>query len=135
MRRWHSHEIRTRHVPPLANKDNDYLMDRAVQKAGLTYSGVHGIAVQDGSLQESMGPIVDRTKENLCTTDNAIIMARSRLRKSALALKDKGTPPPALTPDCHAVRSCTYVLPQSQSFLTMRDKAFIAKAGTSHVAI
>jgi phenylpropionate dioxygenase-like ring-hydroxylating dioxygenase large terminal subunit len=131
--------IHTKYVPgtfrPLANKDNDYLMDRAGQKAGLTYSGVHGIAVQDGSLQESMGPIVDRTKENLCTTDNAIIMARSRLRKSALALKEKGTPPPALTPDCHAVRSCTYVLPQSESFLTMRDKAFIAKAGTSHVAI
>ncbi len=48
---------------PLANKDNDYLIDRAAQKAGRTYSGVEGFAMQDASLQESMGPIVDRTKE------------------------------------------------------------------------
>src|SRR5258707_10432556 len=50
---------------PTANKTNDYLMDREAQKAGRTYSGVEGIAIQDSSLQESMGPIVDRTKENL----------------------------------------------------------------------
>jgi hypothetical protein len=41
---------------PLANKDNDYLIDRAAQKAGITFSGVAGIAMQDASLQESMGP-------------------------------------------------------------------------------
>ena len=42
---------------PLQNKDNDYLIDREAQKAGKTYSGVEGIAMQDASLQESMGPI------------------------------------------------------------------------------
>ena len=36
--------------------------------------------MQDASLQESMGPIVDRTKERLVSTDNGIIMARQRLR-------------------------------------------------------
>jgi len=64
--------IHVRYVPgtyrPMANKDNDYLIDRAAQKAGSTYSGVEGIGMQDASLQESMGPIVDRTKENLTTT-------------------------------------------------------------------
>ena len=39
--------IHVKYVPgtyrPLANKDNDYLMDRAAQKAGTTYSGVEGI--------------------------------------------------------------------------------------------
>jgi phthalate 4,5-dioxygenase oxygenase subunit len=64
---------------PLANKDNDYLIDRAAQKKGTTFSGVAGIAMQDASLQESMGPIVDRTKENLVSTDNGIIMARHRM--------------------------------------------------------
>ena len=62
---------------PVANKDNDYLMDRAAQKAGTEYSGIRGIAIQDASLQESMGPIVDRTKENLVGCDNGIIMART----------------------------------------------------------
>ena len=81
--------IHVKYVPgtfrPLANKDNDYLMDRAAQKAGETYSGVEGIAMQDASLQESMGPIVDRTKENLVSTDNGIIMARHRLLRALKA--------------------------------------------------
>ena len=38
--------IHVRYVPgtfiPEANRDNDYLMDRAAQKAGATYSGVVG---------------------------------------------------------------------------------------------
>ena len=65
-------------------------MDRAAQKAGRTFSGVEGIAMQDASLQESMGPIVDRTKENLVSTDNGIIMARHRLLRAVKALVDKG---------------------------------------------
>ena len=51
--------IHVRYVPgtfrPLANKDNDYLIDRAAQKAGRTFSGIEGIGMQDASLQESMG--------------------------------------------------------------------------------
>src|SRR5918999_331123 len=45
---------------PFANKDNDYLIDRAAQKSGRTFSGVEGFAMQDASLQESMGPVIDR---------------------------------------------------------------------------
>ena len=76
---------------PLQNKDNDYLMDRAAQKRGDTYSGVKGIAMQDASLQESMGPIVDRTKERLVSTDSGIIMARRKLWRAVEALRDEGT--------------------------------------------
>ena len=47
--------------------------------------------MQDASLQESMGPIIDRTKENLVSTDNGIIMARHRLMRAAKALAEKGT--------------------------------------------
>ena len=87
----HPREVRARHFRPLANKDNDYLMDREAQKAGKTYSGVEGIAMQDASLQESMGPIVDRTKENLVSTDNGIIMARHRLMRAAKALVERAS--------------------------------------------
>ena len=45
--------------------------------------------MQDASLQESMGPVVDRTKENLVSTDNGIIMARHRLLRAVKALVDK----------------------------------------------
>ena len=86
--------IHVKYVPgtyrPAANKDNDYLMDRAAQKAGRTFSGIEGIGMQDASLQESMGPIVDRTKENLVSTDNGIIMARHRLLRAVKALRRQG---------------------------------------------
>src|SRR5262249_9608206 len=95
---------------PIVNKDNDYMIDRVAQKSGRSYSGVGGIAMQDASVQESMGPIQDRTKENLVSTDNAIIMARHRLRKAALDL-ETGKQPPGLDPDCQRVRSASFVLP------------------------
>src|SRR5258707_13442112 len=79
---------------PIINKDNDYNMDRAAQKRGETYCGVRGIAMQDASVQESMGPIQDRSKENLVSTDNAIIMARRRLLRAAQSLPKGGPVPP-----------------------------------------
>jgi hypothetical protein len=82
-----------------------------------------------------MGPIVDRTRENLCTTDNAIIMARQRLMKSAHALVDKGTSPPALAAKCHAVRSASFVLAENEPFHTAKPEAFVVKTGTGHTSI
>ena len=109
------HGIHVSYVPgtfiPAANKTNDYLIDRAAQKAGVTYSGVAGIGMQDASLQESMGPIVDRTKENLVSTDNGIIMARTRLMRAARALADKGITPPGVDPAHQRVRSAALILP------------------------
>ena len=46
-----------------------------------------------------MGPIVDRTKENLVSTDNGIIMARHRLMRAAKALVEKGVTPPGVDPE------------------------------------
>jgi phthalate 4,5-dioxygenase oxygenase subunit len=113
---------------PVQNKDNDYLMDRAAQKAKVTYSGVTGIAIQDSSLQESMGPIADRTKENLVSTDNGIIMARHRLRKAAEALQ-KGIAPPGLAAETHRVRSASIVLPPDAAFKDAAKEALIAREG------
>jgi hypothetical protein len=119
---------------PKLNKDNDYGMDRSGQKAGVTFSGVLGVAQQDDSVQESMGPISDRTRENLCTTDNAIIMARHRLMRAAQAL-EKGVAPPALAPQCHAVRSASFVLPENEPFHTARPEALVARKGAGHISI
>jgi phthalate 4,5-dioxygenase len=119
---------------PVVNRDNGYMMDRAAQKAGRSYSGVSGIAAQDASVQESMGPIVDRTKENLVSTDNAIIMARHRLRKAALALPG-GAPPPGLTAEGQRVRSATFVLPQHALFAEARRDDLKVREGLSHTSI
>ncbi len=120
---------------PTANKHNDYLMDRAAQKAGRTYSGVEGIAIQDLSLQESMGPIVDRTKENLVSTDNGIIMARHRLMRAAKALADKGVTPPGVDPAHHHVRSASIVLPPDQPFKEGAKEALVVKEGVPHASV
>jgi phthalate 4,5-dioxygenase len=130
--------IHVRYVPgtfrPLANKDNDYLMDRAAQKAGKTFSGIEGIGMQDASLQESMGPICDRTKENLVGTDNGIIMARALLKKAANALM-KGTEPRGALPEHHLVRSASFVLPVDQPFAKTKAEDLVARPGVPHTGI
>jgi phthalate 4,5-dioxygenase oxygenase subunit len=120
---------------PLANKDNDYLIDRAAQKAGRTFSGVEGIGMQDASLQESMGPVVDRTKENLVSTDNGIIMARHRLLKAVKALVDKGIAPPGVAGEHQRVRSAAIVLPPDQPFKDGAREAMIARPSVAHASV
>ena len=70
---------------PLANRSNDFLIDRQDQKHR-TYTGVKGLAEQDAMVQQSQGYIVDRTRENLTKTDAAIVRFRRRLLEAAKAL-------------------------------------------------
>jgi phthalate 4,5-dioxygenase oxygenase subunit len=120
---------------PQANKDNDYLIDREAQKRGDTYSGVDGIAMQDASLQESMGPIVDRTKENLVSTDNGIIMARHRLMRAVKALKEKDVTPPGVDPAHHHVRSAAVVLPPDKPFAEAAKEHLVVRPGVAHASV
>jgi len=110
-------------------------MDRAGQKAGATYSGVAGIAMQDASLQESMGPIVDRSTENLVSTDNGIIMARRFLLRAVQALTAEGTPPPGADPATHHVRSAALVLPEGNAFAKAAREALTARPGVPPVSV
>ena len=70
------------------NPSNDYLIDRQLQKTK-TFTGIVGINTQDFALQEGMGPIVDRSKEHLGTTDRAIITLR-RMLLEAIAAVERG---------------------------------------------
>src|ERR1700682_294053 len=120
---------------PLANKGNDYLMDRAAQKAGRAYSGIDGIGMQDASLQESMGPIADRTREKLSSTDNGIVMARMRLMKAATALAEKGTIPPGVDPKHHRVRSAAVILPPDRPFNQAARDALTVRPGEPQTSV
>src|SRR5215208_4306995 len=119
---------------PVINKDNDYMMDRAAQKANKTYCGVKTIAMQDAAIQESMGPIQERSKENLTSTDNGVIMARVRLRKAAVAVQ-QGKHPDGIDPATHAVRSASIVLPQDVNFYEAAADALRAKEGVDHTSV
>jgi len=131
--------VHVKYIPgtylPLANKNNDYLMDRAAQKAGKTFSGVEGIGIQDASLQESMGPICDRTKENLVGTDNGIIMARHRLMRAARALNEKGTIPPGVNPEHHKVRQAALLLKRDVQYKEGAREALKAKKGVRQTSV
>jgi phthalate 4,5-dioxygenase oxygenase subunit len=94
---------------PKANKDNDYLIDRVAQKEKRAYSGVFGFAMQDASLQESMGPVQDHEKEKLLPTDRAIVMARRMLHDAAVGL-EQGIEPPALDAAKQRVRAAGVLL-------------------------
>jgi len=129
------------HVPlipgtfrPVANKDNDYLMDRSAQKDGGSFSGVEGFAMQDASVQESMGPIQDRTRENLVPTDQGIIMARRRLVKAAEQL-GKGATPPGTDPGQQRVRSVSIILPQGVAFSEAAEAALVPGPGSAHATV
>jgi hypothetical protein len=115
----------------IANKDNDYLIDRAAQKAGVSYSGIEGIAIQDAAVQELMGPIVDRTKENLVSTDNGVIMTRHRLLRAVKALAEQGITPPGVDPAHHRVRPASFFLPRDQTFKDAAREALTARPGAA----
>ena len=101
---------------PVANRRNDYGMDRAGQKARKTFSGVYGVGVQDAAVQESMGAVQDRARESLVSSDNNIIMARRRLREAAEGLA-RGVAPPGLDPQVQGARAMSMVVPRELSLL------------------
>jgi hypothetical protein len=65
----------------IRNLENNHLQDRAAMQAGTSFSGIKNIMDQDAAVQESMGFVVDRTKEHLRKSDAAIIHLRRMLLK------------------------------------------------------
>lgn len=120
---------------PVANRSNNYLIDREAQRLKRSFSGVKGIAAQDFSLQESMGAIVDRTKERLGTSDAAIIVARRRLLRSAQLLVEKGEQPPGLEVTSQHVRSASLLLPKDEAFHVGAREALQSVPDTDFVSI
>ncbi|HWK35446.1 Rieske 2Fe-2S domain-containing protein [Sphingomonas sp.] len=80
----------------IANLDNDYLMDRSLQ-ADFNFTGIWGANEQDRALQESMGMVagtrlVDRSREHLVGSDEAIGKMRRRLLNMAKAMAEGREP-------------------------------------------
>lgn len=78
-------------VQPVSNTDNDYLIDRELQR-DFNFTGIADFRAQDIMATESMGPIMDRTREHLGTADLAIIVYRRRLLRLAQALQQGNEP-------------------------------------------
>jgi len=86
-------------------------------------------------LQESMGPIVDRTKENLVSTDNGIIMARHRLMRAARELAEQGAVPPGVDVAHQKVRSASVILPPDRPFKDAVKEALRVRSGVAPATV
>jgi hypothetical protein len=111
-----------------ANRSNDYAMDWEVHRTKM-FCGIPGFGVQDQAIQESQGPIVDRTQEHLGTSDSAIIRVRRRLLNAARALREHGTPPPGQDPASFLVRSASVVLPPGADWLHGATSSIVVRPG------
>jgi phenylpropionate dioxygenase-like ring-hydroxylating dioxygenase large terminal subunit len=78
------------------NVDNGYLQDLAAMRTE-SVSGIRGVITQDHAVNESQGPIVDRTKEHLAACDVAAIGMRKIMLDAARSIADY-QPPPGLNP-------------------------------------
>jgi nitrite reductase/ring-hydroxylating ferredoxin subunit len=73
------------------NLSNDFMIDRRTQKTR-TFTGIDGVNTQDVAVQEGMGPIVDRSREHLGSTDRAIVVMRRLLLDACRTVEAGGTP-------------------------------------------
>jgi phthalate 4,5-dioxygenase oxygenase subunit len=100
---------------PVRNKQNNYMVDREQQRSS-TMTGIHGFASQDQAIQESMSPIVDRTRERLGTSDTAIIAMRRLLLQEIRELAQAHEPFAAQHGDVYWVRSASLLLKRDVEF-------------------
>ena len=108
------------------NQSNDYLVDRQMQK-NQNYTGIVGINTQDFALQEGMGPICDRSKEFLGTSDKAVVAMR-RLLLDAVAVVEKGGVPRGVEPASYRdIRPHDRIVPPGEDWRKVFEPELLAK--------
>jgi len=115
-------------VRTAANRDNDYGMDWDVHRTKM-FCGIPGFGVQDQAIQESQGPIVDRTRERLGTSDTAIIQVRKRVMSAARALSERGARPPGLERASTCVRSASALLAPGANWVEGATSRILVRPG------
>jgi phthalate 4,5-dioxygenase oxygenase subunit len=76
----------------LSTLENGYRQDRAKMQRGESFTGMESLVIQDSAVQETMGPIYDRTKEHLGATDVAVIRMRRLMLDSLQRVQEGGDP-------------------------------------------
>jgi phthalate 4,5-dioxygenase len=108
----------------IRNIDNNYLQDREMQK-DVNFTGIEEFLNQDACATESMGPIVDRTKERLGASDSYVIQVRRFLLKAVRDVEAGKAPPGAIyndeNPDLSGIRCDIAHLPANVSWRTLFD--------------
>jgi phenylpropionate dioxygenase-like ring-hydroxylating dioxygenase large terminal subunit len=108
-------------VIPAENAENEYCIDREAQRAR-SFTGIAGIRAQDAMVTESPGPIADRTREHLGTSDKAVIAFRRRLLDAARRLREGIEPQAPYDPDCYRVRAHSALVPRDERDFTEQEE-------------
>jgi phthalate 4,5-dioxygenase oxygenase subunit len=100
---------------PRANRDNDYLIDRVVQK-NFNYTGITSFPLQDVAVIEDQdGAIMDRSRERLVSSDAMIIRVRERLLRAARELMEGGEPSLPHKPELFRTSTAQFTLRPDES--------------------
>ncbi|HZP99413.1 MAG TPA: Rieske 2Fe-2S domain-containing protein [Reyranella sp.] len=111
------------HYVPVRNIRNNYKLDRAAQKT-TSFTGITGVSEQDAAIQDSQGPIQDRTREHLGPTDLGIVEFRKLIMASARALQGGAAPKAAKAAKNYAVRAGGWVAAADKDLSTVMVERF-----------
>ena len=118
---------------PLRTLGNDYMIDRQDQKHN-SYTGIQGVSEQDAAIQDSQGPIVDRTRENLFATDIGIVKFRQSMIAAARALEQGQDPAAPIHYKSYCLRSGGWVTDEDKKLSEVMEERFGNSIGLSDVA-
>ena len=121
-------------LKPIANRANDFLIDRAMQR-DVNYTGILGVPEQDMAVTQSMGPIYNRSREHLGRSDLAIIYARRTLLRLAREVAAGKDPYAAYHGEVYRLRSLEALtpLPDLESVLEEYAPQLRAHVGPAEV--
>jgi phenylpropionate dioxygenase-like ring-hydroxylating dioxygenase large terminal subunit len=106
---------------PTLQPENDFLIDRDVQRRNegpSGFTGIVGVAMQDAAVTTSMGGVYDRSREHLGSSDAMIIRVRRRLLNAVRAHMQSGEVPPGVdNPEAYRVRSGGVFLPDGADWV------------------
>ncbi|GAA4548546.1 Rieske 2Fe-2S domain-containing protein [Pseudonocardia xishanensis] len=112
---------------------NNWGQDRAAMTAGTSFSGMGGYPpLEDIAVQESMGPVYDRSREHLGTSDVAVIRMRRIMLAAVRALDTGDRTPPALAGgfDYHAIHAEEAILELDQEWTVVGNPRPTSPAST-----
>jgi hypothetical protein len=104
-----------------ANAANDFMLSRERQRT-VNFTGIEGTNTQDFAVQESMGPIYDRTQEHLGSADTAIIQMRRLLLEAVRDVAAGHDPVGSHSSGGNSVRPAQMFLPEDAQWTETRLK-------------
>jgi phenylpropionate dioxygenase-like ring-hydroxylating dioxygenase large terminal subunit len=117
---------------PKFNKSNGWGGDAPA--TAQPWQRITDLQAQDMAMTESMGPLYDRTQENLCVTDMIIVQTRRRLMDAARHLAKTGRLP-GFDAKSYGLRPFSVRLKENESWQDAVAEAIIARPETFRLSV